>query len=253
MQGIMKALAGMALFAFAVHAFAADEDLRIYGYAYDLKSGKYLYTEVHHQKVHDDHWVSGVIDYYGADGKQIGHKVLDFSSDPYVPVFRMEQKVLGYVEGISAVGKTVEMYKKADASSAMQTTTIKHTTPMAADSGFHSFIRGHFKELMAGQTVAFKLAVAGELDSFSFRIHRAADETWEGKPAVHLIVEPDSLLRFLVSPLNLLYRADDRTLLEYRGVSNIHDPATGKTYDVRLDYYTSKPADAPANLPPLDN
>ncbi|MGH8506941.1 MAG: hypothetical protein ACRETM_13440, partial [Stenotrophobium sp.] len=235
-----------------VQGYAADRTIHMYGYGYDLKTGKYLYTEVHQQNVHDGRWVSGTIDYYAADGTQIGHKDLDFSSDPFIPVYRLEQKQLGYIEGISAVTKSdVEMYKKADANSKMQTGSIKHIGIMAADSGFHSLIRAHFAELMAGKTIEFKLAVAGELDSFKFRIRRLKDEPWQGKPAVHLRVEMDSLLRWVVDPLDLLYDADTRELLEYRGISNIHDPATGKAYVVRIDYYPTKPVDAPAQLPPL--
>ncbi|MGH8461570.1 MAG: hypothetical protein ACRESS_08200 [Stenotrophobium sp.] len=252
MQRLIGILMGAVMLVMSVQGRAADEQLRLYGYAYDLKSGKYLYTEVHHQNIHDGHWVSGTIDYYAPGGTQIGHKTLDFSSDPAIPVYRLEQKSQGYIEGISAVNPTeISMFKQEDASSAMKTGTIKRVEPMAADSGFHVLIRQHFAELMTGKKLAFKLAVAGELDSFSFSIQRVADETWMGQPAVHFRVEPDSLLRFLVSPLNLLYRADDQKLLEYRGISNIHDPATGKAYDVRIDYYPTKPADAPEKLPPL--
>lgn len=252
MHKVMRVLLGAVLLIIAMQGHAADQVLHMYGYGYDLKTGKYLYTEVHQQNVHDGHWVSGTIDYYSVDGTQIGHKDLDFSSDPFIPVYRLEQKQLGYVEGISAVTKSdVTMYKKADADSKMQTGSIKHTDMMAADSGFHNLIRAHFAELMAGKTIEFKLAVAGELDSFKFRIRRLKDENWQGKPAVHLRVEMDSILRWIVDPLDLIYDASNRELLEYRGISNIHDPATGKAFVVRIDYYPTKPDDAPAQLPPL--
>src|SRR3546814_4506954 len=63
---------------------AAAETLKFYGYAYDLKTNRYLYTEVHHQNVDGVRWLGGTILYYTADGTLIGDKTLDFSADPYI-------------------------------------------------------------------------------------------------------------------------------------------------------------------------
>ena len=69
---------------------------------------------------------------------------------------------------------------------------------------------------------------------------------------MELRVEPDSLLRLLVDPLRLSYDVGNHHLLEYVGVSNIHDPATGSAYNVRIIYPSQAPPDAPKTLPPLD-
>jgi len=53
---------------------------------------------------------------------------------------------------------------------------------------------------------------------------------------VRFRVEPDSLLRWMVDPLELTYEPAQRKLVEYHGVSNLHDPATGKAYNVRIIY-----------------
>ncbi len=87
--------------------------------------------------------------------------------------------------------------------------------------------------------------MAGNLDEFDFRARKVGDATFEGRPAVHIRVEPDSLLRWLVDPLDLTYEPVERKLVEYRGLSNIHDEATGKPYNVRIIYPTVPPADAP--------
>jgi hypothetical protein len=52
----------------------------------------------------------------------------------------------------------------------------------------------------------------------------------------------------LIAPaLDLLYDPSTRRLLEYRGVSNILDPATGKVYKkVRISYSAKPPAEAKA-------
>jgi hypothetical protein len=228
--------------------FAAEAgELEFRGYAYDLASGRFLYTEVHHQLIEADRWTGGTITYYGPDGARIGHKVLDFRKDPYVPVYRLELAAGGgYAEGISAIGDdAIEMEKKGYNSSKVRKASVKRRGAMVADSGFHSFLRDRFEDLVAGKTVPFTFVVSGELDTFKFRARRIADGTFEGKPAVRLQIEPDTLLRLLAEPLEVLYEPAQRKLLEYRGVSNLHDPRTFEPYSVRIVYPSTPPADAP--------
>ena len=246
---IFRTLATLATLLCAGGALGADPStLKFHGYAYDLVSGKFLYTEVHEQRIADDRWVGGTIDYYSPDGKRIGHKTLDFSQDPHVPVFRLELTSKGgYMESITGVtAGRIEMAKQDHGEKKIETASVKRKGLVAADSGFHTFLRDHFGELMAGQTVTFSFAVAGNLDTFKFRARKVADTSFEGRPAVTLRIEPDSLLRFLVDPLEVTYEPGPRKLVEYRGVSNIHDDVSGKPYNVRVIYPSARPADAPA-------
>lgn len=228
----------------------ADEVMRFYGYAYDLKTGRYLYTEVHAQNLREGRWTGGAIDYYWPNGEKFGHKTLDFSGDEFVPVFTLELQH-GYMEGITANRGKVEMVRREGRDRKVETETVDKVTPMCADSGFHSCLRANFLQLLAGKSVKFTLAVAGSLDSFRFRASKAGDTTWQGIKAVQFRVEPDSLLRLLAGPLELIYEPTQRKLLEFRGISNIHDPKTQKPYETRIIYPSSPPADAPAKLPPL--
>ncbi len=224
---------------------------RMYGYAYDLSSGKYIYTEVHKQLIDGARWVGGTIRYFAPDGTQIGMKTLDFSADPYVPVYRFDLPAQGYEEGITAVtADEVRMEKTSDGK--RSTGHEPHVPGMAADSGFNNLLVEHLDSLVAGQPLKFQFAVAGQLGSFHFRTVRLAVLQYDGRPAVRLRIEPDSLLRFVVDPLVIVYDTQARRLLEYRGVSNVHDPATGKAYNARIIYPLNPPPDAPKNLPPLD-
>jgi hypothetical protein len=234
-------------------ASAADDEgsLKFRGYAYDLGSNRFLYTELHEQRIAADEWLGGTIDYYAPDGRQIGHKTLDFAQDRAIPVYRLELTTRGgYVEGITAVTPDhIEMIKKGYGEKDYEKASLKRTGPTTADSGFHVFIRDHFSQLMKGEKVMFVFAVAGNLDGYKFRAKKIGDAQFEGRPAVRFRVEPDSLLRWMVDPLELTYEPAQRKLVEYHGVSNLHDPATGKAYNVRIIYPTTKPADAP-DLPP---
>jgi hypothetical protein len=241
----MRSLAAWCLLLLSTSARAEGAVLGFRGYAYDLSTNRFLYTEVHEQKIVGERWLGGTIDYYAPDGSKLGHKTLDFTQDPYVPRYRLDLTARGgYMEGIEALtAERVEMVKKGYGADEVKHKSIKRTQAMAADSGFHVYIRDHFAELMAGQTLNFRFAVAGNLEAYWFRARRLPDTTFEGKPAVRFRVEPDSLLRWLVDPLELTYETTQRRLLEYRGVSNLHDPATGAAYNVHIVYPTQPPAD----------
>lgn len=234
----------------AAAADAVDGTFRFYGYAYDLSSNRYLYTEVHKAVIAGGRWTGGTIDYYAPDGHRIGHKDLSFAADPFVPTYRFELPEQGYVEGITRVDREIAMTKsvKGRASDA----TIERKPDTAADSGFHSFLRAHFQDLLAGRTVPFVFVAAGNLDAYKFRAKRIEDVTWEGRKAVRFQVEANSLLRLVAPSLQVTYDPGQERLLEYRGISNVHDPATGDPYHARIAYYDVPPADAPKPLPPLE-
>ena len=245
----MKTLLAALLVLVAAPLHAA-EPTRFYGYAYDLKTNAYLYTEVHAAQIENGRWLGGTIDYYTPQGEKLAHKTMDFRNDEFVPVFRTEMLRSGYMEAITDNRESVVMERREGKGKPVAQKRIDKVSPMCADSGFHSCLRAGFPDLMAGKTLRFTLAVAGSLDSFRFRARRAGETTFDGRKAVKIVVEPDSLLRLLAGPLELIYEPGQRQLLEYRGISNIHDPATGKPYSTRIAYYARPPPDAP-KLPPL--
>jgi len=225
--------------------------LRFYGYAYDLKSGEYLYTEVYNEELKDGFLQGCTMKYFAIDGHLLGQKKVEFDADPYLPLYQLDLPSANYSEGITQVGAdSIEMFKQS-ATKPRQTAMVKRTPNMAADAGFTNFMVAHLPELASGKTVNFKLGVAGLLDAYSFRARRVGNTEFEGQPAVNLSIEPDSLLRYLVDPLLLTYDIPGKRLLEYRGVSDVINPATGKAYTVRVAFYAKAPADAPRNLPPL--
>ncbi|HKY92201.1 MAG TPA: hypothetical protein VJM11_14225 [Nevskiaceae bacterium] len=248
--GAWLGLAAM-LFAGACAAEAvADGTYRFYGYAYDLESNRYLYTEVHRATIVDRRWKGGTIDYFAPDGRRIGHKDLSFATDPFIPVFRFEMPELGYAESITGLDPRVELSRSEKGKAAQK--ALERKPDMAADSGFHNYLLAHFQELLAGKAVPFVFVAAGRLDAFKFRAKRIEDTTWEGRKAVRFQVEADSLLRLVAPSLLVTYDPEQERLLEYRGISNVHDPATGEPFNVRIAYHTDPPPDAPRPLPPLE-
>lgn len=239
----------LALLVAAVPAAQAGT-LRLHGYAYDLQSGAHRYTEVHEQQTDGDRWVGGTITYLAPDGSVLGRKTLDFSADPFIPLYRLELAGgSGFVEGISMIARdSLTLFRKRYQDAALTEEKVSRPEGATADSGFHNLVRDRFAQLMAGEKIQFHFAVATELDTFKFRGQRIEDTTFEGRPAVRFRVQPDTLLRLLVDPLELTYDPGTRRLLEYRGISNLHDPATRAAYAVRIVYPSAPPAEA-ATLP----
>jgi hypothetical protein len=227
------------------------EDLKFYGYAYDLKSGKYLYTEVYHEVAENGRWVSGTTRYYAPDGRLLGDKTLNFTSDPYIPLYTMKLFDEDYIEGILKVDMHgIDLFKVRRGQ--RKEKVVDKDGLVAADAGFHPLIIAHFDSLAAGAPLKFTFAAAGLQNTFRFVAKKSGDTEFEGRPAVQFRLEPDSVLRLFNDPLLLTYDPDDKRLLEFRGISNVHDPSTGKAYNARIEYYSKPPDDAPRNLPPLE-
>jgi hypothetical protein len=231
---------------------SAREIHRFYGYAFDQATGRFLYSEVHRQVYQGDLWIGGTIRYHAPDLRLIGEKTLDFARDPFIPLFHLSLPQEGYEEGITAVDSTGIEARKTVGGKHSEA-RIERTAEMVADSGFHSFVVRHLDELQQERTVSFDFAVAGRLASYRFRLKKMGEGSHEGHPTLQIQAEPDSLLRLLVPPLVLVYDLTTHYLIEYRGVSNLHDPATGKAYSaVRIIYPLKPPPGVPALLPPLD-
>lgn len=243
-----RTLIGFLLASLTLMAHA--ETARFYGYAFDRDTDKYLYTEVHEQVIEEGVWKSGTIHYVAPDGSPMGKKTMDFSKSGSIPIYRLDLPYVNYSEGISKVTDAeVALFKINEGQRSEK--TVKRSQNLAADSGFHNLIREHFAALMGGETVKMRLAVAGNLDSYRFRLRKTGETTFDGKPAVQFKIELDSLLRLLVDDLQLTYEPEARRLVVYRGISNVHNPATGKPYNARIVYTDQAPEGAPDDLPPL--
>jgi hypothetical protein len=238
---------------FALPALAAKEPRKFYGFAFDDATGKYLYTEVHQHIYDGDRWLSGSVRYFSPDNHLMGEKTLDFSKDPYIPVFRSKFPGERYEEAVANLTPSaIELEKLFEGK--QQKVSIDRQPGMVADAGFNCYIVDHLADLSSGKTAQFSFVVAGQLDKYSFRLKKAGDGTLDGHPTLKIKGEPDSFLRYLVSPLQMTYDLQTKTLVEYRGTSNLHDPQSGKAYAaVRIVYPSKPPAGAPAQLPAFDN
>lgn len=244
----MKRLLAAALLSCACPTGAEDAVVRFYGYAFDLESNEYAFTEIIEQRMANGQWIGGSTGYVLPDGREIGRKTLDFSRDPFVPAFRLTLGD-GYAEGISDNGDPIVVLRESGGKT--QHARIGKQGLIAADSGLARLLRAHLDSLQRGETLAFRVVAPSRLDAYRFRARRVADGVFEGKPSVRIQVEMDSMLKMLAGPLFFTYDPATLKLLEFRGVTNIRNPKTGEDFRVRISYFSVPPKEAP-KLPALN-
>ena len=244
---MQRLLVAIALGSFAAAAGAQDGVSRLYGYAYHLDSGRYAFTEILEHRQVAGQWVDASTAYYLPDGNELGRKTLDFSRDPFVPVYRLELRD-GHAEGINDNGGPIAMSRAFRGRT--ERATAGKTGLVTADSGLPRLLRAHFDELLRGETLQFRVVAPSRLASYRFRARRAEDATFEGKAATRIQVDMDSMLKLFAGPLFFTFDPHSMKLLEFRGPTNVVDPSTGEPFKVRISYYTAPPGDVPV-LPPL--
>ena len=222
---------------------------RVVGVAVDPGTQKFLYTEVHDQVLAADGSVlTGTTTYHASSGQEIGRKTLDYRQNRTIPIFRMEMPGPAYAEGIRQVKGSVDVFKEDRGRTRSKTLSLDDGL-VAADSGFNQLLIDHLPTLQRGEPLAFRLIVAGQTDAYRFQATKVGEGSVDGEPTLRLRVAPDSMLRWLVDPIDLVYGTAPPRLLEYRGVSNVIDPASGEVYRrVRVHYPRQLPPEAQAAL-----
>lgn len=234
----------LAVVTLPVQAAVSEQQYR--GYARDAASGRYLYAEEHSQRYDGTRWLGGTIRYVDPAGRVLGEKTLDFSRDRYIPLMRYSLQAPPHGEAITAVtADSMALERRSEGR--RETATLKRQDNMAADSGFNAWLVDHLDELAAGKALSLNFVVVGRLDVYRFRVRKTGELQREGERAVALVVEPDSLLRYLVDPLRVVYGLESRRLLQYQGLSNLVNPATGKPWQVEIVYPRQVPVWAGGN------
>lgn len=216
-------------------AQTAEQTRQFIGRATHAESGKWLYNEEHRQVLREGRWWGGTIRYVAPTGELLAEKTLDFSQDRFIPLARTVFKSTGVEERITKIdAQSVTMETLREGKT--KTRQVDRSPVMAADSGFHAFIQSRLDELAAGSTLQLAFGVISQQATFKFRIRRIGLRTVGSQQQVLMVAEPDSLLRMLVGPLEMVYDAKTRDLLEYNGLSNLDDPQTGKPPKVKIVY-----------------
>lgn len=203
--------------------------------AYDIQSGKYLYTENH-----AEHWQNGkhaysIVTYTDPAGKVMAVKKIVFTGSKVAPNYDLTDKRTGLQEGARIAGNAATLYYQPSGSEARKSKTLNVPSPIVVDGGFDYFVRQNLQSLMAGKTLTGNFTVSHRLDFFPCRIYKVRDLTFLDRDAVMFVMEPTNIvIRQLADPIYIIYDKKTGRLLRFSGVSNLENPADGKNYRVHI-------------------
>jgi hypothetical protein len=207
------------------------------GYAYDLNSNELLYSESHQETYSGDTLLSSTVSYRSADGETFATKHADFSANPFLPDFELEDSRQGYREGAKKEADELILFTRDTAQDEVKERHIKPPAPAVTDVGFNLFIKAHFDQLLSGESLEFNFAIPLKRDYYKFRARKIQDIQYERRAAVIIKIEiTSSLLGLFADPIVLIYDTETRHLVEYQGLSNLPNAAGTENYLTKIIY-----------------
>jgi hypothetical protein len=207
-----------------------------FGKAYDLKTGKYVYSDNHKEYFSGGKHTHSEIEYKDANGKVFGSKHIEFTPSAILPSFRTEDMRDGYTEGADVKGSSVRVFFKRKAEDPLSEKTYTPKRPAVMDGGFDYFVRENWDSLANGERMAFRFLAPVQLDDYPFAVEKIKDDVWKGRDALYLKLEIDNfVLKRVVSSFLLVYDYKTKRILQFEGLSNINDD-NGKSLKVKIVY-----------------
>ena len=202
------------------------------GYAYVAGNKEFVYVEQFTDKILNGKHVETRTKYYNTANELIAERSLNFERSRFAPDFKTEDLRSGYIEGAEVKGQKVRLFFRSNKTSEVKEKTIEIPQPMIIDGGFNQFIKAHWKELEAGESLVFNFAVPSRLDYFSMRATKV--ELIKDKMTVR--IEPDKrIMRWLAPAIMVQYDLNTKRITSYEGISNISDDS-GHSFFIHLKY-----------------
>lgn len=243
------ALLGLTMLASTAPTQADNGWIEVIGTATSLDGKETLYAEHHWIQRIDGQPRQHQVRYLAPDGQLIATKQVNYPHSPATPAFIMRDLRHGTVEGGEYAEDRYFLFKQDSAQAKRKREAIALGPDLVVDAGFDGFVRQHLEALAQGQQVDFRLGVAGSLRSFDFRARKTGERSIDGRRVFDIRVEPDSMLRWFVDPLELVYAVEPVQLLEYRGRTNIATDNGKKRHDAVIRFGAEKPSSGPEPLP----
>jgi hypothetical protein len=204
------------------------------GTAYDT-SGRKLYTE--------SHWISGtpgwrelLVLFKCPDGQPFARKQVREMGLAQAPSFTLEDARTGYQEGVrESKGGAREVFVRGIGDQPEKSALLKSLPGLVVDAGFDSFIREHWDALATGARQHLDFLVPSRLQTYPFTLSLIEDDLIDGSSVRRFLLKLDTWYAFAIPSISFAYSVDSKTILEYRGTSNIRDH-NGKSLNVRIEF-----------------
>lgn len=234
--------------AFALIAFALMNATTLYaaelysgyeGTAFELNSGKMIYTESHYMHFVDSTLSDRIVLYRCPNGKAFGRKTMRTMGKPLMPEFELFDARLGYREGLATRPGGLTVFYQNSAKKPEKFDTLDATRALVADAGFDEFVRSNWTTLLSGNSVALDFVVPSQLDYLGFKVKWVKKSAIDGE-AVHVFkLAPSGILGWVTSGLDVTYAESDRSLRQFAGLSNIRD-LSGENYEAKIEFAKAK-------------
>lgn len=245
---VLRALAvaaGGVLASSLAPALAADQSFQ--GYARDLRSGQLLYVESHFVKAVGTVGERRVVLYRCPQGEPFGRKELRYDREREAPDFSYLDARFGHLEGLRRVGSALEVFDRERSGAATRTSRLAPGLALVADAGFDEYVKGHWNELEAGETVRFPFLVPSRLDVLTFKVKKHGETEIEGAPASVIRLNLSGFLGWFLPYIEVSYRKSDRLLMRYKGLTNVWD-ARGDNLSAQIDFPAADRHEAEVDL-----
>lgn len=255
----LGALLGITLAGATPSALAVDQVFT--GYARDLESRRLLYVESHYVRAAGTTAEQRVVLYRcplpgaagaaedaartATSGAVFARKELEYGAAREEPRFTLLDGRTGYTEGLRRTAQGLEVFQRESSSAALRRARVPVNVAIVSDAGFDEFVRRHWGELEAGDTVRFPFLVPSRLDFLTFKVRKHHEEKIEGVTASVIRLNLSGVLGWFLPYIEVSYRKSDRVLMRYRGLTNVRD-AAGDNIVAQIDFPSRERLNVPA-------
>lgn len=220
---------------------AYAEQPAIVGEAYRLDSGELWYREKHYFR---QGGLEHEVKYVDADGQPVARKLIDYRSGLTSPGF--SQQGSSYSDYYAASWQSPEqlLLQYREPSSDMQQGVVEVRQPLVVDAGFDHFIRQHWEALVAGEKLTFNFAAPSRQQLVKLFVARMDCDLADANTVCFRATLDNLILRWFVTPIEVVYAADSRLLQRYVGLANIADEqGVNHKVDIRYQYPAASECD----------
>lgn len=199
---------------------------RLLGYSGEARSpdsGALIYVEEHLLREQAGQAVERLVLYRCADGTPFARKQVEYGTQPFAPAFDLVDARLDYREGLRREGEAWIVFGGAGARA--QQTPLDEVESIVADAGFEPFVRQHWAQLQAGESVPIDFLVPSRARSYGFRLSKVEALEIEGEAASRMRLALSGVFGLFAPAIDVIYRDSDQWLLRFEGMTNIRESA----------------------------
>ena len=213
----------------------AAERVQYEGQAFGVDDGSLLYRESHYVDRDGAGLGSRVVLYRCPDGAAFARKRIDYAVDSLVPDFEMVDARLGYREGVRREGAARTVFVQRGPQREERSGPLPTVQGLVADAGFDDFVRQHWDQLAAGETLRFPILLPSRIDWFDFKVRRAEGVSDAGDDILVIRLSLGAWWAFVLPHVDVRYARERRELLRYTGITSVRD-TEGRNYEARIEF-----------------